>query len=391
MVYMKSNQVKNIVAVTALYPSAMNPERGTFVRQILESIACKGVFVNALVPTSFHHKVKDWYSQKQVAYPYKDQVNVSRPTYFSIPPSLLPRTIGYRIAFKSYRLSVTKYLKSHVEKIDFVYAHFFFSGYACLPICKLLGIPLIVALGESNLSFNDEVFGRERVLSALHEFDRIIVVSKKNRDHVLNLDLELNEKVFYLPNGVDLNHFKPRDKQFARTHLGLPSDLKLILFVGHFNERKGSNRVLQAINSLDDVYGAFLGRGKDKPAGSRVLIADVVDQEKLVWWLSAADVFVLPSLAEGMSNAILEAIASGLPVVVANKDFNHEFLDESCAIFVNPMSVENIAEGIKTILDNPQRMKAMQISGRKCAHSYSLVKRTEKILEYGFGIKADNA
>src|SRR5690606_16475453 len=106
----------------------------------------------------------------------------------------------------------------------------------------------------------------------------------------------------------------PMDKQQCRRKLKLPESAFIVVFVGHFVDRKGPLRVLEAINKVGgDVKGLFLGRGIQKPIGSAVLHAAPVPNEELPYWLNAADVMMLPTLAEGSCNAINEAMACRLP------------------------------------------------------------------------------
>ena len=62
--------------------------------------------------------------------------------------------------------------------------------------------------------------------------------------------------------------------------------------------------------------------------------------------------FCLPTLNEGCSNAIVEAIACGLPIISSNLPFNDDILDSSNALLVNPESVDDIASAIKQLMDN---------------------------------------
>ena len=100
------------------------------------------------------------------------------------------------------------------------------------------------------------------------------------------------------------------------------------------------------------------------------------------WWLSAADVFVLPSLAEGMSVAVIEALACGVPIVVSDRPFNRNFLDEECAVFVDPLDARSISEGISAVLESAERRRQMSEAGRKRAQQHSLSVRARAVLEF---------
>lgn len=351
-------------------------------------MATQGHVVQAVIPTPLHRllleKVRGLYKR----YPYQDQVKVYRPGYFALTPRFLPELLGYRAAYRTFQMSVKKSLHAVAKDSAFVYAHFFYSGNACIVPCRELGLPLVVALGESDLGLVERIFGQETLLSSLQAFDAIIAVSKENQKFILKRDPALEGKIIHLPNGVDVERFHPRPQSEARARLGLPMGGPLVIFVGHFNERKGALRVLEAVNLLPNVQVAFLGRGTDTPSGPNVCFTGPVSQGQIAWWLSAADLFVLPSLAEGMSNAILEALACGLPVVVSDLEFNHEFLDEASAVFVDPLRPVKIAEGIRYVLENPERKAAMGKAARKVAERYPLEKRVEKIVHRGLWLSS---
>jgi glycosyltransferase involved in cell wall biosynthesis len=75
-------------------------------------------------------------------------------------------------------------------------------------------------------------------------------------------------------------------------------------------------------------------------------------------WLSAADVFVLPSLAEGLANVTIEAMACGLPLVVSDRPFNRDLTDKE-AVFVDPEPVQSIADSLASMLHCERRRQAL--------------------------------
>jgi hypothetical protein len=125
-----------------------------------------------------------------------------------------------------------------------------------------------------------------------------------------------------IPYGLDLEVFKPRDRRFSREVLGIPQEAKVILFVsnGLHTHLKGFRHLIGALEGIDSSSGIFLlclGFGSS-PAIERfphAHIPSMTNDRSLSMVYSAADVFVLPSLADNLPNTMLEAFACGTPVV----------------------------------------------------------------------------
>src|SRR6266851_9428951 len=125
-----------------------------------------------------------------------------------------------------------------------------------------------------------------------------------------------------IPYGLDLEVFKPRDRRFSREVLGIPQEAKVILFVsnGLHVHLKGFKHLIGALEGMDATSGLFLlclGFGAP-PALERfphAHITSMTDDRSLSMVYSAADVFVLPSLADNLPNTMLESLACGTPVV----------------------------------------------------------------------------
>ena len=98
--------------------------------------------------------------------------------------------------------------------------------------------------------------------------------------------------------------------------------------------------------------------------------------------MSAADIFVLPTLNEGCCNAIVEAMACGLPIVSANRAFNFDILDESNSIMIDPTSIEEIANAIKTLHQNKELRNKLAIGSIEKSKQLTLDKRAENIIRF---------
>ena len=75
--------------------------------------------------------------------------------------------------------------------------------------------------------------------------------------------------------------------------------------------------------------------------------------------MNAADVFVLPTLAEGCCNAILEAMACGLPIISSNLPFNWDILNDKNSILIDPNNINQIADAIQRLRDSPKLRSEM--------------------------------
>ena len=156
----------------------------------------------------------------------------------------------------------------------------------------------------------------------------------------------------------------------------------IVIFIGHFIERKGIGVLVDALNQLDDVYAIFIGEGPISPDYARTLHKGPVKHEDINIYLSASDVFVLPTKAEGCCNAILEAMASGIPVVSSDLPFNNDILDESCSIRVDVTSSKQIASAINCLKSNPKTTIALGRGAREKARQFDITERANRIVAF---------
>jgi glycosyltransferase involved in cell wall biosynthesis len=175
-------------------------------------------------------------------------------------------------------------------------------------------------------------------------------VSQENAEIVVSRYGVDPSRIEIVSNAVDTELFRPHDRTAMRHKHGLPEDAVILSFAGHFIERKGVYRVVEAMNRVEGLYGIFLGEGVQRPEGPRVLHAGQAAHADVPEWLSASDFFVLPTLAEGSPNAIIEAMACGLPIVSSDIASVRETVDESSAILVDPMDVGAIAAVLEQLM-----------------------------------------
>lgn len=363
-----------ILIISNNYPTVSTPYSGVFVEAAAKEFIRQNNEVSVIAPISVTSQVRRFGRVSR----HKSEANVHDPRYFSFPLTLTPSVLRFArlndwIMSRAISRAVSKL--GGEENFDVCYTHFVPSGLAALN--SISKIPVFLTIGESDLSVYDANYG-ERWISRLEEFSGVFTVSETLRNEILKRNTTISSKLFVTPNGVDADFFSPFDRNKARQMLGIDQDVRLATFVGHFIERKGPLRVLKAIERIG-FRGCFLGTGKQKPTGPSVLYSGKVNRESLRLWLAASDCFVLPSLAEGRSNAILEALAMGIPCVVSDLQFNREFLSHDEAVLIDPTAEEKIADGILYATAR-ERTEMFKLNGRRLAVALSHSRRIEKIV-----------
>jgi glycosyltransferase involved in cell wall biosynthesis len=266
---------------------------------------------------------------------------------------------------------------------DAIYGHFIASSGMCAgDIGEVLSIPSFLAYGESSTE-NFLVFSRSFIAKKLSKLNGVISVSSENKRELLDLKLINNSNdIGVFPNGIDNTRFYKIDKGIARKQLGIDDDKFVVAFAGHFIERKGVIVLSDALNQLQNVYSIFIGAGSDEPQCKNILFKGRVPHEQVHIYLNAADVFVLPTLAEGCCNAIIEAMACGLPIISSDQPFNDDILNTENSIRLDVKDVEAIRQAIVLLRDNPQLRSKMSEVALISASSLNIKQRAQNIIEF---------
>jgi glycosyltransferase involved in cell wall biosynthesis len=223
----------------------------------------------------------------------------------------------------------------------------------------------------------------------------VITVSEFTRQRAIE-QFGLNpDRVHAIPLGVDHSRFTPSSSaaiESVKTDLGIPG--RYILFLGALSGRKNVARLFQAWQIAqsrldDDIELAIAGGigsshifdGTILPVlPPRTRLVGRVSDAQLPALLSGASLFAFPSLYEGFGLPPLEAMACGTPVLVSNITSLPEVVG-AAARQVNPLSVEDIAEGLVEVLSNDSQLKALSQAGLKQAQSFNWDNTAAKTLE----------
>lgn len=369
-----------ILVVTNNYPSRDLPHVGTFVAALVDAWAAEGVEVGVASPMPYWSATTGAVVTRDEG-SLQDEPTVLRPPFLSFSNvTLVPGLSTTQLSLWSFRRALMQCMPRVPFAPDVLYAHFLFpAAYAALHLGAKLGVPVVGALGEADFGERERQVGFRKAAATARSLDAVVSVSRANADYCSERYGVDPDRITVVPNAIDPDRFRQLDREAARAQLGLPTDRPIVAFLGSLIDRKGPLRVLEAISALPDVSAVFLGAGPEVPEGKRVLFAGPVAHDEVALWLSAANLFVLPTIAEGSPNSVLEAMACGLPVVSGDIPALRETVTEEAATLVDPMDIEALREAIRPIVEDPATAARMSAAALALSAQRSLPARAARI------------
>ena len=370
----------HIIFVTGNYPSSARPFEGTFVQQFVWAMARQGNTCTVIKPTSIFDRRYGQYppivQEENIIGEWT--VNVYRPRYISFSSKNLFITHTGRLTQRSFNNAV-RTIARKIKPPSVVYGHFLYqAGYTAMLIAKEFGAKAVVGVGEDHL-WSIAAFGERATQKNFATGSYFLANSTPNRDLLTGrLGIEFN-RILVEPNGIDLTLMFPHDKRAMRSRFDLEPRDFVVVFVGANEERKGAQRVLDALEGLSDVKCLIAGLGTESLVSSCIHRKGPCEHPMIPLLLSCGDIFVLPTLSEGSCNAVIEAMACGLPIVTAKGDHMDDIVDDDVAIRVNPTDVGEIREAILALKNDPERRKRMSEACLQKAKQFDINDRAKRI------------
>jgi glycosyltransferase involved in cell wall biosynthesis len=216
-----------------------------------------------------------------------------------------------------------------------------------------------------------------------------VVISQEIDQELAELNMPA-ERRHFIPNGVDLDRFNPlplAEKQRLRTALGLP-DGPIVIYSGRLEAEKRIDQLIEIwptiLISQPNAHLVILGTGAQEAklkqmAGKGILFIGRV--EDVAPYLKVSDLFVLPSATEGLSNALLEALAAGLPAVATTVGGTPDVIaHQQNGWLIPPDMPPALQAAILALLDDiPCRNKLGHRGRERVVESYSLPATAERL------------
>jgi glycosyltransferase involved in cell wall biosynthesis len=225
--------------------------------------------------------------------------------------------------------------------------------------------------------------------------DGFIVVSDQVREALLRQVGPIENKIITIPNAVDVRRYeRPGDRETLCRELGIETNSHLVATAGRLTEQKGHRYLIEAatdvVSSYPDTHFLFAGvgelaeglRAQAQKAGLSENVHFLGIRSDIPDLLAAIDVFVLPSLWEGLSLALLEAMAAGKPIVAtAVSGTTQAMIPGQTGLVVPPRDGRALAEAILEFLSDPAQAQAMgQAAQKHVISNFSAQKQAEEHL-----------
>ena len=314
-------------------------------------------------------------------------------------PSLVRRISPFN-DIKAF-ISIFRILRK--SKPDIVHTHTSKAGLIGRLAARMARVSIIIHTPHGHVFYGH--FGRflsriflqmEKLLGKITHH-QIALTPKEGNDY-LSLRVTKPNNTTVIHSGVDVHRFMEGAKQRARKRkeLGIPPDSLVVGYAGWLIPIKG---VTHLVNAMTEVVGKYpnsqlilVGKGDDTgeeeiKLKEQVERAGLEDKIRFLGWrpdvdeiMGCFDIFVLPSLNEGMGRVLVEAMAAGLPIVASRVGGIPDLVkDGKNGLLVSPADATALAKAISALLEDKEKRKRMGEMGTKIGQQYSTEAMVEQI------------
>ncbi len=355
-----------ILTFSTLYPNAAQPSHGVFVENRIRHLVASGLVrteVVAPVPVfPVARRFLAGYAAAEKAPPHETRhgLTVRHPRYPLVPKvSMLAAPLSL---YRAARRSIEQVRRDGYD-FDLIDAHYFYpDGVAAAMLGRHFGRPVTITARGTDINLIPAYYWpRRMILWAAREAAGLITVCAALKDELVRLGAEPS-KIRVLRNGVDLEAFRPVDREAVRRRLNLTAPT--LLSVGHLIPRKGHDLVIEALAMLPGHELLVAGQGSEEQrlkaiaqksgVADRVRFLGRIAHDELREVYNAADLLVLASSREGWANVLLEAMACGTRVAASDVWGTPEVVaDPAAGALFRERTPQAIAATVRAVLTQP--------------------------------------
>jgi len=303
-----------------------------------------------------------------------------------------------------FSLRYTRHARRKLQTMDVIHVHHpFLSGRLAVRYARPFGIPVVFTnhtrydlYAHTYLPLVPEeistTFIEAYLTSLCREVDLVIAPSAGLRD-VLRDVLKIDARIEVVPNGVDLAPFLALQGRGVRGHLGFEEADVVLVYVGRLGPEKNLTFLVRAFGGIHTAYPQarllLVGDGPErenledqvKRSGleGKVVFAGMVEYSDLASYLAAGDVFVTASVTEVHPLTVIEALASGLPVMGIRSPGVEDTVEEGINGFLSPEDLAGFTAKLGRLLAEPETLRRMAGQARRSAERYA-IDRTAAVL-----------
>ncbi|MDG6219739.1 MAG: glycosyltransferase family 4 protein, partial [Candidatus Thermoplasmatota archaeon] len=325
-----------VLTIATTYPDKFHPTIAPWSKKQVDSIKLyTNIEVEVIAPRPITLPFKFFPFYKFSKLPLKEISDLNFTIHHPRFPYLVPKMMFFNMTGDLFSFFISNYMLEHVNKPDIVHARFaYLDGYGVLKACKKWHINLLFdshGVGDFGQLCTSRL-RMKKFKQTIEYSSQILCVAQWQIQEAIRFGIS-KEKLQYVPLGVDIEKFKPRNKDKIREEFHI-KEQKIVLFVGQLTEKKGVHHLLKAIqilsenNCIKDTRFILIGDGPQKEEfldlslelkihDSTTFMGPVYGKTLLKWY-SVADLFVLPSLVEGKPTVINEAMASQCAIIATN-------------------------------------------------------------------------
>jgi teichuronic acid biosynthesis glycosyltransferase TuaC len=366
-----------VTVVTPYFPVEGEPHRGQSAFQTLLRLQ-ELVELDVIVPLATYPR---WLEPRNFAYSRRRvsfRPDGIKTVYFEYPAiPVLSRPVNGEICASMLGPLVRK------ARPDVILNYWIYpEGYAAARVGRKLRVPVILGALGSDINRLPDAITRHLTRLALHWASHVITVSSHLREQIIRYGVP-PARVTAILNGCDARLFRPRPSVEARAALGIQQS-PVVLYVGRLDLNKGLRELLLAAQLLKPKYPRILvliagGGPANELLKSQIsclglqnhaILLGTKTANEVALLMAAADVFTLPSYAEGCPNVVVEAHCSGRPVVASNVGGIPELINSENGILVRSHDAQDLARGLDEGISG--RWNAEKIAGSS-SRSWSVV------------------